>query len=112
VDESYPEPFDYFASRGISIEGSKLAQENSNSGENKYHKRLAISVTLPEGFPNKYKKALLAGVNTCAVKVIQVMPELDTHIAVSYALVIWGARHSTSFNNIALDILFLSLQSV
>lgn len=96
-DESYPEPFDYFAasmplcaafyirkfcdSRGISTEGIKLTQENSNIGEDKYHKRFAISVTLPEGFPDKYKKALLAAANTCTVKkVIQAMPEFDIHI--------------------------------
>jgi putative redox protein len=83
-DESYPEPFDYFAasmplcavfyirkfcdSRSISTEGIKLAKENSNNGEDKYHRRFAISVTLPEGFPDKYKKVLLAAANTCKVK--------------------------------------------
>jgi ribosomal protein S12 methylthiotransferase accessory factor len=97
-DESYPEPFDYFLasmplcagfyirkfcdSRGISTEGIKLAQEHSTIGEDKYHKRFAITVTLPEGFPVKYRKALLAAANTCTVKkVIQAMPEFDIQIA-------------------------------
>jgi putative redox protein len=97
-DESYPEPFDYFLasmplcagfyirkfcdSRGISTEGIKLSQAHSTIGEDKYQKRFAISVTLPEGFPDKYKKALLAAANTCTVKkVIQAMPEFEIQIA-------------------------------
>jgi putative redox protein len=96
--ESYLEPFDYFAasmplcavfyirkfcdSRGISTQGVKLTQENSNIGEDKYHKRFAISVSLPEGFPEKYKEALLAVANTCSVKKVnQAMPEFDIQIA-------------------------------
>ncbi|GAC18867.1 OsmC family protein [Paraglaciecola arctica] len=97
-EESYPEPFDYFLasmplcagfyirkfcdSRGISTEGIKLTQEHATIGEDKYHKRFSISVTLPQGFPDKYKKALLAAANTCTVKkVIQAMPEFDIQIA-------------------------------
>jgi ribosomal protein S12 methylthiotransferase accessory factor len=97
-EESYPEPFDYFLasmplcagfyirkfcdSRGISTEGIKLTQEHSTIGEDKFHKRFAITVTLPEGFPDKYKKALLAAANTCTVKkVIQAIPEFDIQIA-------------------------------
>jgi ribosomal protein S12 methylthiotransferase accessory factor len=97
-DESYPEPFDYFLAsmplcagfyirkfceaRDISTQGISLTQEHSTIGEDKYHKRFSIKVSLPEGFPEKYKKALLAAANTCTVKkVIQAMPEFDIQIA-------------------------------
>ena len=97
-DNSYPEPFDYFLAsmplcagfyirkfceaRGISTEGISLTQEHSTIGEDKYHKNFAIKVTLPEEFPDKYKKALLAAANTCTVKkVIQAMPDFDIQIA-------------------------------
>lgn len=97
-DESHPEPFDYFLAsmplcaafyirkfceaRDISTEGISLTQEHSTIGEDKYHKGFAITVTLPEGFPNKNKKALLAAANTCTVKkVIQAIPEFDIQIA-------------------------------
>lgn len=97
-DESYPEPFDYFLAsmplcaafyirkfceaRDISTDGISLTQDHSTIGEDKYHKRFAIQVSLPEGFPAKYKKPLLAAANTCTVKkVIQAMPEFDIQIA-------------------------------
>ena len=97
-DESYPEPFDYFLAsmplcaafyirkfceaRDISTDGISLTQDHSTIGEDKYHKRFAIKVSLPEGFPAKYKKPLLAAANTCTVKkVIQAMPEFDIQIA-------------------------------
>lgn len=97
-DESHPEPFDYFLasmplcaafyirkfceSRDISTEGITLTQDNSNIGGDKYHKRFSIDVTVPDSFPQKYKKALLAAANTCTVKkVIQTMPEFEIKIA-------------------------------
>lgn len=97
-EESNPEPFDYFLAsmplcvafyirkfceaRDISTEGISLTQEHTTIGEDKYHKRFAISVKLPEGFPDKYKKALLAAAKTCTVKkVIQARPEFDIQIA-------------------------------
>lgn len=97
-DESHPEPFDYFLAsmplcagfyirkfceaRDISTEGITLTQDNSNIGEDKYHKRFSITVTLPDSFPKKYRKALLAAANTCTVKkVIQAMPEFEIEIA-------------------------------
>jgi ribosomal protein S12 methylthiotransferase accessory factor len=68
--------------RDISTEGISVTQDNSNVGEDKYHKRFSIAVTLPDNFPQKYKKALLAAANTCTVKkVIQAMPEFEIAIA-------------------------------
>jgi ribosomal protein S12 methylthiotransferase accessory factor len=57
----------FFEVRGISTQGISLSQEHSTIGEDKYHKRFAIKVTLPEGFPDKYKKAVLVAANTCTV---------------------------------------------
>lgn len=98
-DESqYPEPFDYFLasmplcasfyirkfcqSRDISTDGIKISQDSINIDEhNKYKKKLVISVELPETFPKKYQKALLAAANTCTVKrVIQAAPEFEINL--------------------------------
>lgn len=94
-----PEPFDYFAAsmplcaaffmrkfcqqRDISTAGIRLIQHNTNiDDDNKYKKKFSISVELPNDFPQKYKKALLASANTCTVKkVIQAMPEFEIVIA-------------------------------
>lgn len=94
----HPEPFDYFLAsmslcaafymrkfcqqRDISTEGLKVTQNNENIGDDKYKKKISLSVELPVGFPDKYRKALLASANTCTVKkVIQQMPEFEIAIA-------------------------------
>ena len=94
---AYPEPFDYFLAsmplcaafymrqfcqqRDISTEGIKVYQENENVGDEKYKKKMRISVELPDTFPTKYRKALLAAANTCTVKkVIQAMPEFEINL--------------------------------
>lgn len=96
-DAAYPEPFDYFLAsmplcaafyirkfceaRDISTDGISLSQEHSSVGEDKYRKAFSINVSLPEDFPEKYKKALLAAANSCTVKkVIQAMPEFSIQI--------------------------------
>jgi len=94
----HPEPFDYFLAsmplcaafymrrfcqqREISTDGLKVVQNNENiSEDDKYKKKITLEVTLPEGFPKKYNKAILAAANTCTVKkVIQAMPEFDISI--------------------------------
>ncbi|ASM52192.1 hypothetical protein PESP_b0663 [Pseudoalteromonas espejiana DSM 9414] len=89
----HPEPFDYFLvsmvlcagfyarkfceQRDISTEGMTLTQNNENVVENG-KKLFSIEINLPDGFPDKYKKALIAAVNTCTVKkVIQAQPEFS-----------------------------------
>lgn len=63
--------------REISTEGMTLTQNNENVDENG-KKLFSIEIGLPEGFPAKYKKALIAAVNTCTVKkVIQAVPEFS-----------------------------------
>ena len=89
----HPEPFDYFLvsmvlcagfyarkfceQRDISTQGMTLTQNNENVDDNG-KKLFSIEINLPEGFPDKYKKALIAAVNTCTVKkVIQAVPEFS-----------------------------------
>ena len=89
----HPEPFDYFLvsmvlcagfyarkfceQRDISTQGMTLTQNNENVDDSG-KKLFAIEINLPEGFPEKYKKALIAAVNTCTVKkVIQAEPEFS-----------------------------------
>ena len=58
---------------------SDTQEKNTNCGSVQWEPQ---SVEGPEGFPEKYKKALLAAANTCTVKkVIQAMPEFDIQIA-------------------------------
>ncbi len=94
----HPEPFDYFLAsmplcaafymrkfcqqRDISTDGLRIVQNNENiSEDDNYKKKITLEVTLPEGFPKKYNKAILAAANTCTVKkVIQAMPEFDIAI--------------------------------
>ncbi|TWX52878.1 OsmC family protein [Colwellia hornerae] len=95
---SYPEPLDYFLAsmplcaafyirkfcqqRDINTNGIKVLQDDSNIGEDKYQKKFSIRVELPDDFPEKYKKALIATAKTCTVKkVVQAMPEFDISIA-------------------------------
>jgi len=94
----HPEPFDYFLAsmplcaafymrkfcqqRDISTDGLKVVQNNENvSEDDSYKKKITLEVTLPEGFPKKYNKAILASANACTVKkVIQAMPEFEISI--------------------------------
>lgn len=95
--EQYPDPFSYFLAsiplcttfyirrfcqqRDIPTEGIKVIQENTNV-DDKYKKNIAMSVELPDSFPQKYKKALMAAANTCTVKkVVQAMPDFEISIA-------------------------------
>ncbi|MDP7593056.1 MAG: OsmC family protein [Litorilituus sp.] len=93
-----PEPFDYFLAsmplcatfymrkfcqqRDINTDGLKVVQNNENvSKGDPYKKKITLTVTLPNDFPKKYEKAMLAAANTCTVKkVIQAMPDFDITI--------------------------------
>lgn len=94
----YPEPYDYFlvsmvlcaafyvrqfcASRDIPTKGLILSQENSRSEEDKYKQTFNIVVKLPDNFPQKYRKAVLAAASSCTVKkVIQALPEFEVSIS-------------------------------
>ncbi len=97
-NESYPEPFDYFMvstamcaafyirsfcdQRDISTEGLEITQVDIKDPVEKYKRTIEIKVKLPVGFPEKYKKAVIAAANNCTVKkVISNNPEFDVSIS-------------------------------
>ncbi|TRX55691.1 OsmC family protein [Thalassomonas sp. M1454] len=97
-NEEYPEPFDYFLAsmalcagfyirkfchtRDISTDGIVISQTNQAIGDDHYKKKFNISVTLPDSFPKKYRKAVLSAANSCTVKkVIQALPEFEISLA-------------------------------
>jgi ribosomal protein S12 methylthiotransferase accessory factor len=96
--EQYPEPFDYFLAsmplcaafyirkfceqRDISTEGIKLTQQTQDTDpEDHYKKLITLNISLPDTFPQKYKKAVIAAANTCTVKkVVQAQPEFEINL--------------------------------
>jgi ribosomal protein S12 methylthiotransferase accessory factor len=83
-DGSAPSPFDLFLAsiatcagvyvkgycdaRGIATEGLGLEMEIERDAEGRMVTRLALSVLLPEGFPQKHREGLLRAAEHCAVK--------------------------------------------
>ena len=83
-DESAPEPFQLFLasiatcagiyalsfcqSRKMSIDGMSLSMEcDWNEDKNRYSK-MSIDLRLPEGFDEKYRKAVVRSMDLCSVK--------------------------------------------
>ncbi|MBN1224535.1 MAG: OsmC family protein [Candidatus Aminicenantes bacterium] len=54
--------------RNIPLEGGSLIQETQRNPETKRIDKIIIKVLLPEGFPEKYKKAVIKSIDGCAVK--------------------------------------------
>jgi len=96
--EAYPEPFQYFLAsmpmcaafyirkfcqqRDISTDGIRVIQNKEDLTDEKYKKKFNIEVELPDSFPKKYRKALIAAANTCTVKkVIQAVPEFEISLS-------------------------------
>lgn len=96
-NEEFPQPYDYFLAslplcaafyirrfcqqRDISTDGIKIVQNDETIGDDKYKKKMMVSVSLPETFPAKYRKAVIAAANGCTVKkVIQAMPEFELEL--------------------------------
>lgn len=81
---SAPAPFDLFLasiatcagiyalsfcqSKEISTEGMKLTMETEKNSETKMVSKMSLNLQLPEGFPEKYKKAIIRSMDLCAVK--------------------------------------------
>ena len=95
---SAPEPFAYYLAsmgtctalyvqgfcqvRQIPIEGLKLTQTAVWDPEKKRLAEVRIQIHLPEGFPEKYHKAVVRAAGTCAVKKsIQDPPEFVIEVA-------------------------------
>ncbi len=81
---SAPEPFTLFLTsigtcagiyvksfcdqRGIPSEDIKLVQKMSYNPEKKLIDKITIDIRLPEGFPEKYKDAVIKAADMCTVK--------------------------------------------
>lgn len=93
-DNSAPSPFDLFLvslgtcagffalrfcqQRQLSTEGMRLSMASEFNAETKRLDRVEITLTLPEGFPEKYRSAILRATDQCAVKRALVdPPEID-----------------------------------
>ncbi len=79
-----PAPFDYFLAsigacagiyvlsfceqRGIDYREIKLIQKHEFDPVKRMISRITIEIKVPEGFPEKYKKALIHAAELCAVK--------------------------------------------
>jgi len=83
-DESAPEPFQLFLasiatcagiyalsfcqSRNISPDGMSLTMECERDEEKKRYPKMSINLRLPEGFDEKYRKAVVRSMDLCSVK--------------------------------------------
>jgi putative redox protein len=92
--DSAPAPFDLFIAsiatcmgfyalrfcqeRGISTEGLGLSLETVRDVEKKRLGAIEVALTLPRGFPEKYKGAIGRAVDQCAVKKHMVEPPAFT----------------------------------
>ncbi len=59
---------EFCRSRSLSTEGMSLAMDCRWNEEEKRYDTLDISLHLPEGFPEKYRKAVLRVMDMCMVK--------------------------------------------
>jgi putative redox protein len=96
-DASAPEPFDLFLasmaacagiyalnfcqSRKLSTEGLSLSMLWERDEKRPLQARGRLRLTLPEGFPPKYREGILRAMDLCAVKKqIENAPEITTEI--------------------------------
>lgn len=95
---SAPSPFDLFLAslgtcagfyalrfcqeRGITTEGLGTALETERDPDTRKLVRIAVTLTLPPGFPEKYREAIVRAADQCAVKkAILSPPELPVAVA-------------------------------
>jgi putative redox protein len=83
-DNSAPSPFVHFLaslatcagfyvksfcdSRSISVDGIEISQKLEFNQETRRIGKVVIEISLPSGFPEKYKEAVVLSANQCAVK--------------------------------------------
>lgn len=96
-DNSFPSPFDYFPAatalcaayyarvfcekRDLDISGIKVTQKMEKIETDSAKRKITIELDLPDNFPKKYHKALVATVESCAVKkAIENNPVFETII--------------------------------
>ncbi len=93
-EDSAPAPFDYFLAslvtcagifvkvfcekRGIDTSGITLVQKHHTDPETRRLSGIDIEIMLPDGFPDKYKDAVIKAADQCSVKrVIKDPPEIS-----------------------------------
>jgi len=83
-DDSAPAPFDYFlvslatcagiyvkvfcTKRGIDPSEIRIIQKHRNNPETRKLIGIDLDIVLPEGFPEKYREAVIKAADQCAVK--------------------------------------------
>ncbi len=83
-EDSAPEPFDLFfvsmatcvgiyvlefcTTRNLDTEGLGVRLYSELNPEEKRYPKISIDITLPQGFPEKYHKAIWRSANLCTVK--------------------------------------------
>lgn len=64
--------------RQLATEGMRLSLTTERNPETKRLDRIAITLQLPDGFPEKYRGAIIRATDQCAVKKVLVdPPEID-----------------------------------
>lgn len=94
-DDSGPAPFDVFLAslatcsgyyalrfcqeRGIDVDGLGVTLETVRDEESKRLAKIKTEIRLPQGFPDKYRRAIVRAVDQCTVKRhLLEPPELET----------------------------------
>lgn len=68
----------FLQSRGMSAEECSIVMKKEYDPVAKRISKIIFDITLPPDFPEKYKKAVIKSINSCAVKVhIQNPPEFE-----------------------------------
>ncbi len=83
-DESAPAPFDLFLAslgtcagvyvlsflqqRGLPTDGAGLVMRHERDPETKLVSKVSMEIRVPEGFPEKYRDAVIRAAETCAVR--------------------------------------------
>ncbi len=92
-----PAPYDFFLTsiascagvyvlrfcqeRNISTQGLALGLDIERDPETKYLKKVKMEITAPQGFPDKYRKALVRAAEQCSVKkALSSPPEFETSV--------------------------------
>lgn len=58
----------FIVSRKLPVEGLEVSMSTHRDPDQKRISRITIDIRLPDGFPEKYQKALIKAVDSCAVK--------------------------------------------
>ena len=64
----------FIQQRGLSTEGLNLTLDTVRNPETKRLDLVRIEIRLPEGFPEKYRNAVIKSVDQCAVKRVMLDP--------------------------------------